>query len=45
MLAEADAGILFRPPDKVIEEFPHFPVATTYDEARVEWSRASKREI
>ena len=45
MLAEADAGILFRPPDKVIEEFPHFPVATTYDEARLEWSRASKREI
>ena len=45
MLAEADAGILFRPPDNVIEEFPQFPVATTYDEARVEWSRASNREI
>ncbi len=45
MLAEADVGILFRPPDNVIEEFPQFPVATTYDEARVEWSRASNREI
>lgn len=45
MLAQADAGILFRPPSNVIEEFPQFPVATTYDEARVEWARASNREI
>ena len=45
MLAEADAGILFRPPENVIEEFPQFPVATNYDEARREWSRASNREI
>jgi phosphoserine/homoserine phosphotransferase len=30
MLGEADAGILFRPPDNVIEEFPDFPVTTTY---------------
>ncbi|MEE2674627.1 MAG: bifunctional phosphoserine phosphatase/homoserine phosphotransferase ThrH [Myxococcota bacterium] len=45
MLAEADAGILFRPPQNVIEEFPHFPVATTYEEAREEWARASNREI
>lgn len=30
MLGEADAGILFRPPDNVIEEFPEFPVTTTY---------------
>ena len=45
MLAEADAGILFRPPENVIEEFPQFPVATSYDEARREWSRASNREI
>jgi phosphoserine/homoserine phosphotransferase len=34
MLAEADAGILFRPPRNVIDEFPQFPVATTYDELR-----------
>ena len=45
MLAEADAGILFRPPENVIEEFPQFPVATSYAEARREWSRASNREI
>ncbi|MBM4153242.1 MAG: bifunctional phosphoserine phosphatase/homoserine phosphotransferase ThrH [Kiritimatiellaceae bacterium] len=32
MLAEADAGILFCPPQNVINEFPQFPVTTTYDE-------------
>lgn len=32
MLSEADAGILFRPPDNVIEEFPQFPVTRDYDE-------------
>jgi phosphoserine/homoserine phosphotransferase len=45
MLAEADAGILFRPPENVIREFPHYPVATTYEEARVEWARASERNL
>lgn len=30
MLKEADAGILFRPPNNVIAEFPQFPVTTTY---------------
>jgi len=34
MLSEADAGILFRPPDNVIAEFPEFPVTRTYDELR-----------
>jgi phosphoserine/homoserine phosphotransferase len=32
MLSEADAGILFRPPDNVIAEFPQFPVTREYDE-------------
>ena len=45
MLAEADAGILFRPPNNVIREFPQFPVATTYEEARDEWIRASTRDL
>ncbi len=45
MLAAADAGILFRPPPNVIDEFPQYPVATTYDEARVEWARASLRDL
>jgi len=32
MLMQADAGILFRPPEKVINEFPQFPVAHEYDD-------------
>lgn len=36
MLSEANAGILFRPPDNVIEEFPQFPVTRTYSELRAE---------
>ena len=34
MLGEADAGILFRPPDNVVREFPHFPVTHSYAELR-----------
>ena len=40
MLSEADVGILFRPPDNVIEEFPQFPVTRTYDELRSEFQGA-----
>jgi len=32
MLQEADAGILFCPPDNVIKEFPQFPVSRNYKE-------------
>ena len=32
MLAAADAGFLFRPPQNVIDEFPEFPVFTEYME-------------
>jgi len=32
MLDEADAGILFRPPEKLVEEYPHFPVTQTHEE-------------
>ena len=32
MLQEADAGVLFCPPDNVIQEFPQFPVARNYEE-------------
>ena len=32
MLSAASAGILFRPPDNVIQEFPQFPVAMDYSE-------------
>lgn len=34
MLAIADRGILFRPPQNVIEEFPQYPVISEYDELR-----------
>ena len=32
MLSAASAGILFRPPNNVIDEFPQFPVARSYVE-------------
>ena len=41
MLAEAEAGILFRPPQNVIDEFPQFPVARTFEEMREEFRKAS----
>ncbi|HVN86696.1 MAG TPA: bifunctional phosphoserine phosphatase/homoserine phosphotransferase ThrH [Candidatus Binatia bacterium] len=42
MLAEADAGILFRPPDNVVREFPQFPVTRTYAELRAAFARAGR---
>ena len=45
MLAEADAGILFRPPQNVIDEFPQFPVAREYSELRAEFAKASLRDL
>jgi phosphoserine/homoserine phosphotransferase len=43
MLAAADAGILFRPPDNVAQEFPQFPVTRSYDELRAAFSAATTR--
>jgi len=43
MLAEAHAGILFRPPANVAAEFPQFPVAQSYDELRAEIVKASRK--
>ena len=45
MLGAADAGILYRPPQNVIDEFPQFPVATDYDELRRAFVAASSGEI
>ena len=45
MLGEADAGILFCPPDNVIAEFPQFPVTRTYNEMQAEFVKASVRNI
>ena len=41
MLAEADAGILFKSPDNVIEEFPQFPAVHTYEDLKTEFLKAS----
>lgn len=41
MLRAADAGILFRPPDNVVAEFPEFPVTRDYDELREAFRKAS----
>ena len=40
MLSEADAGILFRPPDNVIAEFPQCPVTREYDELQAAFLEA-----
>ena len=34
MLKEAEYGILFRPPQNVIEDFPEFPVVNEYSELK-----------
>ena len=43
MLGEAHAGILFHPPQNVIDEFPQFPVTLSYDALRAEIDKASAR--
>ncbi|HNW78827.1 MAG TPA: bifunctional phosphoserine phosphatase/homoserine phosphotransferase ThrH [Candidatus Competibacteraceae bacterium] len=45
MLAEAEAGILFRPPQNVIDEFPQFPVTRTFEELREAFRKASIRAL
>jgi len=40
MLAEADTGILFCPPDNVVAEFPQFPVTRNYEEMKAEFEKA-----
>mgnify|MGYP006097914953 FL=1 len=42
MLQQADAGILFCPPEKVIQEFPQFPVTRNYNEFQMAFIRAKK---
>jgi len=43
MLKEADAGILFSPPQNVIDEFPQFPVTNNYEELKQAFLDADKR--
>jgi len=45
MLAEADAGILFRAPQRVIDEFPQFPAVNSYDELKQAFIDASERAL
>jgi phosphoserine/homoserine phosphotransferase len=45
MLGAAHAGILFRPPQNVIDDFPQFPVTQTYDELRAAFVAASAGEL
>ena len=43
MLGQANAGILFHPPENVIREFPQYPVTLNYDELRAEIDLAFAR--
>jgi len=43
MLSEADAGILFRPPDNVVRDFPQFPITRTYEELSAAFEQASRK--
>lgn len=45
MLAEADAGILFKSPQNVIEEFPQYPAVHTYEDLKQEFIKASNRNL
>lgn len=42
MLQTAEHGILFRPPENVIAEYPQFPVTTNYEELRRELEKIIK---
>lgn len=43
MLGQAEVGIFFNAPQRVVEEFPQFAVTTTYDELRSAFRQASER--
>ena len=45
MLAEAHAGILFRSPQNVIDEFPQFPAVHTFEDLKKEFIKASNRNL
>jgi len=45
MLGQADAGILFKSPQNVIDEFPQFPAVHEYDELKQEFIKASNRDL
>ncbi len=45
MLSQADAGILFKSPQNVIDEFPQFPAVSEYDDLKREFIKASVRDL
>ncbi|MFT5721718.1 MAG: phosphoserine/homoserine phosphotransferase [Motiliproteus sp.] len=45
MLAEADAGILFHAPQKVIDEFPQFPAVHSFEDLKKQFIAASNRNL
>ena len=45
MLAAADAGIFYHPPQNVVAEFPQYPVTLSYDELRAEIDGAFARLV
>lgn len=45
MLSEADLGVLFRAPQKVIDEFPQFDSVTEYKQLQQAFAKASSRII
>ncbi|MDR1214114.1 MAG: bifunctional phosphoserine phosphatase/homoserine phosphotransferase ThrH [Propionibacteriaceae bacterium] len=45
MLEQADLGVLFDPPDKVVAEFPRLPVTRNYRELADQFRAASSRQL
>lgn len=45
MLAQAEQGILFHAPQKVIEEFPQYPAVHTYEDLKKTFINASERDL
>ena len=45
MLEVANAGILFRPPPNVVQEYPAYPVTRTYDELKQAFVRATEGRV
>ncbi len=43
MLGQAEAGVLFSPPDTLVEQFPQYPVARDYDQMRAAFEEAAVR--
>ncbi|MFO1464373.1 MAG: bifunctional phosphoserine phosphatase/homoserine phosphotransferase ThrH [bacterium] len=43
MLEAADVGILFCPPEKIVKEYPNFPVTKNYDELKAAFQAAMER--